>query len=159
MKRSRCGICFGLSLLLLLVTGLPTWAQEAQRVPVLQTWKGKFQTATLRNLAPTKLFIADQQSWSALWTGWRGNEPVPQVDFTTQLILVTTAPGQGMNTDLTWWMDFNGNLTSSEVFINDEAPGFTYVIQKINLNQPGALFAVSSVFGISLINPFACSGE
>jgi hypothetical protein len=153
MKRSRYGICFGLPLILLLVTGLPTWAQEAQRVPVLQTWKGKFQTAALRNQAPRKQFIADQQSWIALWTAWRGTEPVPNVDFTTQLILVTTAPGQGMNTDLDWRMSFNGDLTSSEVFINDDAPGFTYVIQKINLN------GARSVFGISLINPWACSGE
>jgi len=150
MKRSRCGICFGLPWILLLVTGSMTSAQEAQRVPVLQTWKGKFQTATLRNQAPRKQFIADQQSWSALWTAWRGNDPLPNVDFSTQLILVTTVPGQGVDKDLDWRMDFNGDLTSSEVFINDEAPGFTYTIQKINLN------GARSVFGISLISPFAC---
>jgi hypothetical protein len=154
MKRFRCGICFGLPLLLLLGPGSLTSAQEAQRVPVLQTWKGNFPTATLRNQAPRKQFIADQQSWSALWTAWRGNEPLPTVDFTTQLILVTTAPGQqGQNKDLTWRMDFNGDLTSSEVFINDEAPGFSYIIRKINLN------GARSVFGITAHNPFACSGD
>ncbi len=122
---------------------------------MLQTWTGKFQTATLRNQAPRKQFINDQQSWNALWTAWRGNEPVPNVDYTTQLILVTTAPGQAVNKDLNWRMDFNGDLTSSEVFdfANDEAPGFTYVIQKININQPGAVFGARSVFGTSLISP------
>ena len=152
MNRSRYVICFGLSLLLLLVTELPARAQEAQRVPVLQTWKGKFWTSTLRSQAPTKLFIADQQSWSALWMAWRPNDPLPQVDFTTQLILVTTVPGQGVLTNLTWRMDFNGDLTSAEVFNgeNDEAPGFTWTIQKINRN------GARSVFGISLINPWQC---
>jgi hypothetical protein len=125
-------------------------AQEAVRVPVLQEWKGVVKTSGPRELAPRKLFIADQQTWNAVWTAWRPNDPVPKVDFGRELILVETSPGATSSLDVSWRMDVLGNLTATQTGILDDSfPGFVYVIQKVKLTDD-----MRSVYGIYLTDPF-----
>jgi hypothetical protein len=118
-------------------------AQEAKRVPIVQEWKGTLQTIALRDLAPRKLFINNAQDWATLWSAWRPNEAVPKVDFTMELILVTTAPGQAQFREVSWREDVVGNLTSRQIVDFDEAPGFVYVIQKVKL---GDIRQVNGIF-------------
>jgi hypothetical protein len=116
---------------------------------VLKQWTGTQQTITLRYLCPRSRFIHDQQTWDALWKAWRPTEPVPPVDFTTELILIETATGQQPFVQLVWMVDFLGNVTTNQEVDIDGAPGFVYVIDKVKLGT------IQSVYGIQVVDPFA----
>jgi hypothetical protein len=50
-------------------------------------WAGKVDYE-LRRAAPRSGFIADRAAWVKLWKAYRGDEPVPEVDFDRRLVLV-----------------------------------------------------------------------
>jgi len=56
-------------------------------VPVVVSWRGETKTA-LSKMAPDSGFIVDDVEWKALWKAWRGNEPVPSVNFREAMVLV-----------------------------------------------------------------------
>jgi hypothetical protein len=59
-------------------------------------WSGKIKDESLRKLAPQSRFIADVETWKALWSAWRPGEELPKVDFVKELILVGTVPGPNL---------------------------------------------------------------
>jgi hypothetical protein len=60
------------------------------------TWAGQLKDEALRKLAPAAGFIADADAWKKLWTAWRPDEELPEVDFARDLILVGTVPGPNL---------------------------------------------------------------
>jgi len=114
----------------------PDLTKDTPRVPpkpvlVLETWRGTLNDSAPRDLAPRNNVVVDQKQWADLWTAWRGNEPLPRVDFTREVLLVRTAPGRKGFTEVTWLKDEVGNLTCREKVELDGLPGFTYVVQRI----------------------------
>jgi len=112
-------------------TPLDKPGEPPKPLPVLQTWKGTLPRTAPRDLAPKNHVITDQKQWSDLWTAWRGSEPLPPVDFATEMVLVETAPGQKGFTELLWLKDDVGDLTHRTKVDFDEQPGFSYVMQRV----------------------------
>ena len=57
------------------------------------TWKGVIRDDSLRGLAPKIGYAADQQTWTKVWRAWRPKEGLPKVDFTNEIVLITTVHG------------------------------------------------------------------
>jgi hypothetical protein len=95
---------------LLLVHGLPVFvlclasvvvlsraqamAQEVQPkdLPILQTWAGDYPVSELPRLPEGQLssavgYIGDAKTFGAVWHAFKPGENVPQVDFSTQLVV------------------------------------------------------------------------
>jgi hypothetical protein len=60
----------------------------------LQSWKGLVADPDLRDLAPESGVITQAADFERLWKAWGSpGEPVPEVNFGRDLVLVGTAPG------------------------------------------------------------------
>ena len=62
-------------------------------IEVKDMWEGKVAEESSRDLAPDCGYIADEQSLTELWSDWRKDEELPEVDFEQELVLVGTVPG------------------------------------------------------------------
>jgi hypothetical protein len=60
--------------------------------PVRQ-WRGSVSPSALAK-APAAGFVAGAEAFEQLWQAWRGNQPVPKIDFQKHLVLVATARGR-----------------------------------------------------------------
>lgn len=60
-------------------------------VTPMQHWSGIIDDEELLERAPE--FIVNEDDWVTLWNEWRGNDPVPEIDFTNDLIIVATSEG------------------------------------------------------------------
>ncbi len=88
--------------------------------------------AALRGKAPANHVIADQQSWAELWKAWRGDEPVPEVDFRTEIVIVYTCYGPNY---MQVWLerDGSGNVKCVRSTVTGLAgPSFGYVMLRVN---------------------------
>jgi hypothetical protein len=66
----------------------PEQALDGQKSVLLERlWNGEI-SIELRSQAPEGGYIVSQQEWEKLWKAYRGNAPVPEVDFTKELVLV-----------------------------------------------------------------------
>lgn len=94
--------------------GIARESPAQRKVQIKQTWSGENISTDLLAAAPKSLYIADQSSRSKVWQAWRGNEPLPQVDFARELIVFcTTNTPNTCGTNLS--LDSQGDLTITSV--------------------------------------------
>lgn len=75
-------------------TGILT-SQDTSEKPA-QQWAGKIRDDSLRKLAPKAGFISDAKTFQKLWTAWRPEESIPEIDFDKKLVLVGTVNGPNL---------------------------------------------------------------
>ncbi len=59
----------------------------ATSVKIEQSWGGQIDLK-LRSLIPAKSYISNKADWAKLWQAYRGEEPLPQIDFDREIAIV-----------------------------------------------------------------------
>jgi uncharacterized protein (TIGR03067 family) len=92
-------------------------------------------------------FVTSRPAWVKLWQAWRGGAPVPEVDFTKNLVLVFTLGGPNQIAPPELRLDGRGELTAHAVATLRPGEGFCYKIVTVRRQ------------GIRSINGTALPGE
>ncbi len=118
---------------LLLATVLPLHAGPAKGKPMkpLQQWSGSVDDLSLMKGMPE--FIISAEELEKLWQAWKVSGPVPQVDFSKELVLVATTRGSILRFAAT--LDDKGNLQVGGIATRDLRPGFRYVIAVVSREE------------------------
>jgi hypothetical protein len=106
------------------------------KVLLKKTWSGKDIPNEVRNALPPDSYVADNASWTKLWQALRGSEPLPQIDFAEELIvLCTTVSPNSCGVGLS--VDEQGDLKilSMSTLIGSDAKTFNYQIASIDRDR------------------------
>ena len=105
-------------------------ATDADEVTPINKYSGIGRQDGLAELAPKNGMITSQAELNRIWAGWSVPQPIPDVDFATQMVLVTTVPGPNRT--------FNGplNLEDGDLSYRVAAtrmggPGFGYLMMVV----------------------------
>ena len=114
----------------LLATAFPLQAAPPTKklVKPLKEWSGSVDDLALMKTVPE--FILTTDELEKLWKSWKVAGPVPQVDFSKELVLVSTT--QGSRLRLAASLDKMGNLVVMGLASRDLRPGFRYVIALVS---------------------------
>jgi hypothetical protein len=124
------------------VTSRPSWLvgvaavvlftsdAQAQKTAVKPSkeWTGSVGDEALAKDAPA--CITSAKGLGNLWKAWKIADKVPEVDFTKEIVVVTTTRGSKLR--LAAALDGKGNLTVGGLGTRDLAPGFRYVIATVS---------------------------
>jgi len=133
-----------LSLAILMVVSFPVQGLPERQQPVVpsQEWSGSVNDISLGKDAPE--VILSSKEFEALWLAWKLPGPVPEVDFSSNLVVVQTTEGSRLRLAVTH--DDKGNVKALGLATRDFRPGFRYVIAV--LSRKG----VKTVNGKELVN-------
>jgi uncharacterized protein (TIGR03067 family) len=84
--------------------------EGSKAVPIQQSWDGILRNRKLLKASPPEGFVVEARSWAKLWRGWRGQEPVPPIDFQEEMALILTVPGPNQISAPELRLDKAGNL-------------------------------------------------
>lgn len=99
-------------------------------VKPLEDWKGVLRQNELRRFAPECGFITDQETWTKVWKAWRGNKEVPKVNFSRDMIVVSTVNGPNRIL-MAMQLDDDGDLQVRSASTKIGGPGFGYALVKV----------------------------
>jgi len=116
---------FGVALASILVISPETQAESKALTPS-QRWSGSNEYLTLQKEAPANGCITDAKTFEKLWKAWKFGDKVPDVDFKTEMVVVTTTRGGRVR--LAIQLDEKGNLRVGGLATRDLRPGFRYEI-------------------------------
>ena len=121
-----------------MVVSYPLEGVPAERQPVtpVKEWSGSIDDPTIVGAAPE--IILSAKEFEALWLAWKLPSPVPEVEFSLNLVAVQIT--QGSRLRLSAMLEGNGNLMVLGLATRDLHPGFRYV------------FAVLSRTGVKTVN-------
>jgi uncharacterized protein (TIGR03067 family) len=103
-------------------------------VKVAQSWDGIIDGNQLKELTADgkpgdkAVVISGQNAWAKVWKAWRGNEKVPDVDFTEYMVLVFTHEGPNRISPPTLVRDDRGDLEAWSVATLLPGNNFCYKI-------------------------------
>jgi hypothetical protein len=101
---------------------------EKKAVKLEKEWKGSVDDEPLAKDAPA--FISDTKALEKLWKAWKIEGKTPTVDFTKELVILTTTSGSKLRLSAT--LDEKGNLAVLGMATTDLRPGFRYVIATVS---------------------------
>ena len=101
---------------------------ERQPVTPVKEWTGSIDDPTIVSAAPE--IILSAKEFEALWLAWKLPGPVPEVDFSLNLVAVQTT--QGSRLRLSAMLEDNGNLMVLGLATRDLHPGFRYVLAALS---------------------------
>jgi hypothetical protein len=105
----------------------PTTKAAPKLIKPSQSWTGNLQDTKLARLTPLGHMVSGPEAWATLWRSWRGDEPIPTIDFTTNLVFAFTCSGpNGVSPEL--WMDSDGRVRVEQWRTLMDGPGFGYTI-------------------------------
>jgi hypothetical protein len=112
----------------LFVLGLLLAPNLAQSAPlkVIKEWSGSIEDEALQKNAPANGVIANAKDLEKLWKAWKLEDKVPEVDFKTQLLAVSTTVGSKLTVSAV--LDEKGDLRVLGRATRDLRPGFRYHI-------------------------------
>lgn len=115
---------------LLLASALPLQAAppKGKQIKPLQQWSGSVDELSLLKGAPEVILTA--KGLEKVWQAWKVPDPMPQVDFAKELVLVLTTRGSILRFGAT--LDDQGNLQVLGLATKDLRPGFRYVIAVVS---------------------------
>jgi hypothetical protein len=116
---------FGAALAIILAMPLDTRAGAKILTPS-QRWNGSIADLTLQNKAPADGCITDAKAFEKLWKAWMIGDKAPDVDFKTEMVVVTTTRGGRVRLNVR--LDENGDLRVDGLATRDFRPGFRYEI-------------------------------
>jgi|GEM_PF-2502924 len=113
-------------LAMLMVVSLPLQAFSGGWKPVESSrqWRGSVDDLSRLKAAPE--FILSAGEFEALWKAWKVPGPVPEVDFSRDLVAVLTTQGSKLRFSAT--RDGRGNVKVWGLATRDLRPGFRYVM-------------------------------
>jgi hypothetical protein len=112
-----------------LCTVLPSAVRaEAKTVKLTNEWKGSVADEAQQKNAPE--FITTAKAFEKIWKAWKIEGKMPEVDFTKEIVVITTS--NGSKVDLTAKLDDNGNLEVVGFGTRDLVPGFRYVVATVS---------------------------
>jgi hypothetical protein len=114
------------TLAILMVMSYPLEGVPAERQPVtpVKEWSGSIEDPTVVSAA-TEIIVSAQE-FEALWLAWKLPGPVPEVDFSLNLVAVQITAGSRLR--LSAVLEDNGNLIVLGLATRDLRPGFRYVL-------------------------------
>ena len=101
---------------------------ERQPVTPVKEWTGSIDDPTIVSAAPE--IILSAKEFEALWLAWKLPGPVPEVDFSLNLVAVQAT--QGSRLRLSAMLEDNGNLMVLGLATRDLRPGFRYVLSALS---------------------------
>jgi hypothetical protein len=102
-------------------------------------WAGYVLDPKLRTAAPeTDPVIADAAAWAKLWGTWRGQEPLPEVNFEEEVLFVFTAIGPNIPCLKLYRVGANVGGTVFQTVKG--GPGFGYRVIKVPRKGTDSLF-------------------
>jgi hypothetical protein len=105
-------------------------------------WTGYVLDPKLRAAAPeADPVIADAAAWAKLWGAWRGQEPLPEVNFEEEALFVFTALGPNIPCLKLYRVGANVGGTVYQTLRG--GPGFGYRIIKVPRKGTASLFGRS----------------
>ena len=113
-----------------LATVLPLQAGQPKKKPVKPSkqWSGSVDDLSLRKAAPEVILSVEELN--NLWRAWKVPGPVPKVDFSKEIVVVTTTQGSRLRFMAT--LDDKGNLQVGGLATRDLRPGFRYRIAALS---------------------------
>ncbi len=121
------------SLIALLLAALLTSLCYADKKPVKpkKQWSGSVADETLMNNTPMQgTTITTAEELEKLWNNWKIAGKKPKVNFSKEMVVLTTSRGSGLS--LVTTLDENGDLAVSGLGTMDVLPGFRYVIATVS---------------------------
>jgi hypothetical protein len=115
----------------LTVIGLLCSMALADKTPVksIKEWSGSVDDETLLKGAPSVITNAD--ALQKLWKDWKVGDKAPEVDFSKELVVITTTVGSRLSLAASLDAD-KGDLQVGAVATRDLRPGFRYVIATVS---------------------------
>jgi hypothetical protein len=112
-------------LTMLVVGSFPLQAFPGGKEPVkpLRQWSGSVDDLSLREAVPE--VILSKKNLENLWKAWKVPGPMPELDFSRELVAVQTTQGSKLRLAAT--LDENGNLEVLGLATRDLRPGFRYI--------------------------------
>lgn len=89
----RLGVCFVFIVLSFGLAPVP----QGEFLQQLKNWSGIIEDSALQEKQPKEGVVTGPKDFAMLWKAWRGNEPVPTVDFQSQLVVVVALKKQKLN--------------------------------------------------------------
>jgi hypothetical protein len=106
----------------------PSVQAEKKEVKLIKQWSGTVEDEKLAKDAPE--VIADAKALEKIWKAWKVGDKVPEVDFTKEIVILSTTSGSKIS--LSTSLDDKGNLTVLGAATADFGPGFRYVIATVS---------------------------
>lgn len=121
------------SLLGFVVLALISWhlpaAQDGKKlVKPSKEWSGSVDDEALQKQAPA--VITSAMDLEKIWKSWKLADKVPAVDFTKDILVVTTTRGSRLRLFVN--LDDKGNLQVGGLSTRDLRPGFRYVMGAVS---------------------------
>ena len=116
-----------------------------------EQWRGVVPEDEMRSVAPTLPFVAAHESWRELWRAWRPEEPLPEVDFESEVVLVRLVDGPN-RIKLSATLDEDGAVQVRARNTRIAGPGFGYALARISRQ------GVKSIDGEPLPSRPECGG-
>ena len=106
----------------------PSVRAEKKEVKLVKQWTGSVEDEKLAKDAPE--VITDAKAFEKLWKAWKVGDKVPEVDFTKEIVILSTTSGSKIS--LSPSLDDKGNLSVLGAATADFGPGFRYVIATVS---------------------------
>ena len=100
---------------------------EKQPVRRSKEWSGSVEDEKLAKGAPA--CVTSARALEQLWKDWKRTDKMPEIDFTKELVVVSTATGSRLRLALT--LDDQGDLQVYGMATLDFRPGFRYVLATV----------------------------
>ena len=104
-----------------------TLAQKNAVKPIKE-WTGSLEDEKLAKGAPE--CITSAKGLEKLWKAWKLPDKAPEVNFTKEIVILTTTGGSKLKLFAT--LDEKGNLRVGGLGTSDLRPGFRYVIATVS---------------------------
>jgi hypothetical protein len=124
----RRGWLFALVALVLVGFLAPSVRAEKKEVKLVKQWSGSVEDEKLAKDAPE--VITDAKAFEKMWKAWKVGDKVPEVDFTKEIVILSTTSGSKILVSPS--LDDKGNLSVLGAATADFGPGFRYVIATVS---------------------------
>lgn len=104
----------------------PAAHAEKKRLEPIKTWSGSQDGNAPQ---PGSGCVADAKALAKLWAEWKIAEPLPEVDFSKDVVVFATTVGSRINLMAT--LDEKGDLAIGGMATRDLRPGFRYTIATV----------------------------
>jgi hypothetical protein len=106
----------------------PVALAQKNAVKPIKEWTGSVEDENLAKGAAE--CITSAKGLENLWKAWKLADKVPEVNFTKEIVILTTTPGSKLKLFAT--LDEKGNLMVGGLGTRDLRPGFRYVIATVS---------------------------
>ena len=125
---SRLSLLVGVAALAAVVLFTSDALAQKTAVKPSKEWTGSVDDEALEKDAPA--CVTSTKGLEKLWKAWKLADKVPEVDFTKEVVILTTTRGSKLR--LAAALDEKGNLMVGGLGTRDLAPGFRYVIATVS---------------------------